>query len=168
MTLWKWHWVSIYGTDEQLLNEMFLSKRDLVLNIIYMEYRWYMGIATNHEEYPETLVFLQLCIWGLLAERLKNPCLHSGVCQTSPLLLPWSSATIPCDHQVENCLGDRIMSPAPHLVTWGDLPLPPDCLGRVSNTPWKSWLVSWLSLVMSAFSWRPKTSGWAVMGRFLR
>lgn len=61
-------------------------------------------------------------------------------------------------------LGELNSSP----VTWGDLPLPPDCLGRVSSTPWNSWLVSWLSLVMSAFSWRPNTSGWAVMGRFLR
>lgn len=53
-------------------------------------------------------------------------------------------------------------------VTCGDLPLAPACLGSVSSTPWNSWLVSWLSLVMSAFPWRPNTSGWAVMGRLLR
>ena len=43
------------------------------------------------------------------------------------------------------------------ITSSGDFPAPPDCLGRVSKIPSKSWLVSWLSFVMSAFSWRPKT-----------
>lgn len=52
-------------------------------------------------------------------------------------------------------------------VTWGDLPPPPASLGKVRSTPWKSWLVSWLSLVMSAFSWSPNTSGCVVIGKLL-
>lgn len=50
-------------------------------------------------------------------------------------------------------------------VTWGDLPAPPASLGKVRSTAWKSWLVSWLSLVMSAFSWSPNTSGCVVIGK---
>lgn len=50
-------------------------------------------------------------------------------------------------------------------VTWGDLPAPPASLGKVRSTAWNSWLVSWLSLVMSAFSWSPNTSGCVVIGK---
>lgn len=41
-----------------------------------------------------------------------------------------------------------------------------DQLPLISNTVFTSW-VSWLSFVISAFSWRPKTSGRGLMGRVL-
>lgn len=49
--------------------------------------------------------------------------------------------------------------------TWGDLAPLPVCLGKVSRTPSKSWLVSWLSLVMSALLWSPNTQGSLQSGR---
>lgn len=63
----------------------------------------------------------------------------------------------------QNCQSFFINDPPP--PTCGDLAPLLVCLGSVSSTPSNSWLVSWLSLVILALLWRPKTSGSALMGR---
>lgn len=67
--------------------------------------------------------------------------------------------------QARKGLLSRVQIDLSSPVTWGDLPAPPASLGKVRSTASKSWLVSWLSLVMSAFSWSPNTSGCVVIGK---
>ena len=139
--IWKKHSYS---------NCMFYSTRwgCVVLNYLNSKSLWYL---------PSLKVLLcQICLLLYRDIHVYSQC-HSHVTKGVGLL--WDLG-----HDRKGHLS-RAQVDLSSPVTWADLPPPPASLGKVRSTPWKSWLVSRLSLAMSAFSWSPNTSGCVVIGK---